>query len=74
MARPALTLDELERWELFGGRWELWRATPGHVVVDLRTCEGRLVERRESEDPDLIRHVERPARPGGQPHEAREEP
>jgi hypothetical protein len=74
MPRAGLTVAELERWELFGGRWSLVESTPGGVVVDLCTCEGRLVERRESDSPELIDHVVRPARPGGQPHEARPKP
>jgi hypothetical protein len=54
--RP-LTVEELERWELSGAAWRVVQLSGEHAVVDLRACTGELVERRESDDPALIRYL-----------------
>ena len=54
--RP-LTVEELERWELSGAGWRLVDLSDEHAVVDLCACTGEVVERRESDDPELIRHL-----------------
>lgn len=54
-----LTAARLERWELFGGRWRVVRLDDERVVVELDTCDGRLEERLESVDPDVIAEVRR---------------
>jgi hypothetical protein len=54
-----LRIDELERWVLFGARWSAVRVGDDRAVVDLCTCSGELVERRESEDPEVVAYVRR---------------
>lgn len=54
---PELTIDELERWALFGAQWRVVDLSDAHVVVDLCECTGRPVERRESDDATLIDYV-----------------
>ena len=60
MRNPAtgnLTVEELERWELFGARWRIVDIADDQVVIDLCTCDGQPVDRRVSGDADLISHV-----------------
>ena len=63
MTRSQLTIDDLERWELSGAHWRLVHVSDEHVVVDLCACTGELVERRESDDPDVIGYLR--AQPAG---------
>jgi hypothetical protein len=67
--RP-LSVDELERWALFGAQWRVVDCSDERAVVDLCTCTGELVERRETSDPALIAHL-RSARPDPEPRRAR---
>ncbi len=57
MTLPALTIDDLERWVLFGAQWRVVDLSDERVVVDLCTCTGQPVERRESADPALIGYL-----------------
>ncbi len=57
MSAHTLTVDELERWELFGAHWRAVEISDQRAVVDLCTCTGAPVERRESDDPVLIAYV-----------------
>jgi hypothetical protein len=57
MGERPLTVEELERWELSGAGWRVVHLSEEHAVVDLRACTGELVERRESDDPALIRYL-----------------
>jgi hypothetical protein len=52
-----LTIDALERWVLFGAEWRLAHLSDDRAVVELFTCTGELVERRESHDPALIDYL-----------------
>lgn len=54
-------LDELRRWEDFGGAWELV-ARRGEVrVISLLRCDGgEEVSRLTSDDPDLRDYVDHP--------------
>ncbi|MEO8688809.1 MAG: hypothetical protein ABI611_11400 [Solirubrobacteraceae bacterium] len=52
-----LTIDELERWALFGAQWRVVDISAAHVVIDLCECTGLPVERRESDDTTLIDYV-----------------
>jgi hypothetical protein len=54
---PALTLAELQRWELFGAKSRVVEVGGERAVVELCSCTGELVERRESDDPELIAHL-----------------
>jgi hypothetical protein len=53
----ALTIDDLERWVLFGARWRVVELSDEQAVVDLCACTGEPVERRRSDDPTLIRYL-----------------
>jgi hypothetical protein len=53
---PSL-IDDLERWVLFGARWRVVSVSDERAVVDLCTCTGELVERRESENPTVIGYL-----------------
>lgn len=57
MTVSTLTLDDLERWVLFGAQWRVVELSEERGVVDLCACTGELVERRESDDPGLIAHL-----------------
>jgi hypothetical protein len=57
MTDEPLTVDELERWTLFGARWELVELAGDHAVVDMCTCTDELVMRRRTEDPEVIAYV-----------------
>ena len=57
-----VTVDELERWELFGARWRVVHLSDEHAEVELCTCAGEPLERRVSDDPrviDYLRSVDR---------------
>lgn len=51
--RP-LTMAELDQWVLFGGTWRTVTLDRRRGVVDLCTCAGEAVDRRESSAPDVL--------------------
>lgn len=51
MTSPALTVDGLERWVLFGAHWHVMHLSPDRATVELCACTGEPVERLESHDP-----------------------
>ena len=53
----SLTVEDLERWVQFGAAWRLVAEDGGRAVVDMLTCTGELVERRETEDPVVVAYV-----------------
>jgi hypothetical protein len=57
MSAEALTIERLERWELFGAHWRLVELTDVRAVVDLCACTGELVERAESDDAEVIGYL-----------------
>jgi hypothetical protein len=57
MADAPLTLADLERWELFGATWRVVELSDDRALLDMCSCTGQLVERRESEDPALIDYI-----------------
>jgi hypothetical protein len=57
MTDAALTLAELERWELFGATWRVVELSDDRALLDMCACTGQLVERRSSDDPKLIERV-----------------
>ena len=57
MTTDALTIDGLERWALFGAQWRVVEIANDRAVVDLCTCTGEPVERRECHDPAVIRYL-----------------
>jgi hypothetical protein len=57
MSTGGLTIDDLERWVLFGADWRVVDLSDELVVVDLCACTGEPLERRQSDDPVLIGYV-----------------
>ena len=55
--RRPLTVEELERWVVFGARWRLVEITDRRAVVDLCQCPGELEEQRESSDPLVLEYL-----------------
>jgi hypothetical protein len=52
-----LTVEDLESWALAGAHWRVISHSEKRAVVELQQCTGEPVERRESEDPALIRYL-----------------
>ncbi len=52
-----LTIAALERWVLFGAAWTVAEISAEHVLVQLCSCTGEPVERRESRDLTVIAYV-----------------
>ncbi|HWC87952.1 MAG TPA: hypothetical protein VG388_15570 [Solirubrobacteraceae bacterium] len=57
MGAGAVSIEDLERWELAGAHWRVVDITSDHVVVDLCACTGEPVERVESGEPAVISYV-----------------
>ena len=57
-ARP-LTLEELTDWAAAGAHWEVRSLDPARAEVEFCTCLGEPVERAGTEDPELVRLLER---------------
>lgn len=57
MSSEPLTIAALERWVLFGAIWRIDEISSQHAIVDLCTCTGELVERRESHDTSVIAYL-----------------
>jgi hypothetical protein len=57
MTVAPLTVGDLERWEVFGAQWRVVHLSDRRAILDLCTCTGEPVERRESDDPALIEWV-----------------
>jgi len=55
--RRPLTVEELERWVVFGARWRLVEISDRRAVVDLCQCTGELEEQRESSDPLVLEYL-----------------
>lgn len=52
-----LTVEELERWLVFGATWRLVEISDCRAVVDLCQCTGELVERRGASDPMVVEYL-----------------
>jgi hypothetical protein len=62
-ASRSLSVEELERWVLFGATWRLVQTTEGCAIVDLCQCTGELVERRVASDPAVLEYLRHASRP-----------
>jgi hypothetical protein len=49
-----MIVEDLERWEQFGARWQVVSLTEEWLVLDMLACTGELVERRWLRDPEVI--------------------
>jgi hypothetical protein len=56
VARRA-TRKELEDWQRSGAIWRAVKISPRRAEIDLCSCSGELMERVESDDPELIEFV-----------------
>ena len=52
-----LSIATLERWVVFGAAWTVAEISAEHVLVQLCSCTGEPVERRESRDLAVIAYV-----------------
>jgi hypothetical protein len=52
-----VTVDDLERWVLFGARWRVVHLSDEHALVDFCACTGEAVERRETDDTTVIAYL-----------------
>jgi hypothetical protein len=57
MSAGPLTIDRLERWTLFGARWQVLDLSSRRAVVAFCACTGELVERSATEDPAVIEYL-----------------
>jgi hypothetical protein len=57
MSDRPLTLDELERWVLFGGRCRLAECSEDGAVIQLCSCTGELIDQRPTQEPAVIDFV-----------------
>ncbi len=71
MSSEPLTIAALERWVLFGAIWRTTEISSEHAIVDLCTCTGELVERRESHDASVIEYLRTADHDQGNPRSAR---
>jgi hypothetical protein len=54
MSAEDLTIERVERWQLFGAHWRLVEITDARAVVDLCACTG---ERAETVDAAVISYL-----------------
>ena len=57
MSTHTLSIDDLERWVLFGAHWRVVDISRDHAVVEMCTCTGESMERVESDDPAVIGYL-----------------
>jgi len=57
MSTEPLSITALEHWVLFGATWRVVEIAAEHAIVDLCSCTGELVERREAHDPTVIAYL-----------------
>jgi hypothetical protein len=64
MSTDPLTIPVLERWVLYGATWQIVEISNEKAVIDMCSCTGEPVERRESRDPTVISYLrtEKPSR------------
>ncbi|HWG09344.1 MAG TPA: hypothetical protein VN672_10080 [Solirubrobacteraceae bacterium] len=57
MTSQGLTIDDLERWVLFGAQWHVVHLYSHRAIVELCACTGGPVERLESHDPAVVDYL-----------------
>jgi hypothetical protein len=55
--RPAITIEDLERWEENGATWRALEVSDERAVVELCTCYGEPVDTLATEAPEVIEFV-----------------
>jgi hypothetical protein len=63
MSTDPLTITAIERWMLFGATWQMVDISNEHAIIDLCSCAGEPVERRETADAMVINYLRRTVRP-----------
>ena len=66
MTTHPLTVDELERWRLFGSHWRIVEISVAGAEVELCTCTGEPVERRRTAEPVVLDYLRSTREPGCQ--------
>jgi hypothetical protein len=56
-SRPAITVEDLERWTDNGAQWRPLEISDERAVVELCTCYGEAVDVVEGRTPELIAYV-----------------
>ena len=57
MSTHPVTIDDLERWVLYGAHWRVVDISSEHAVVEMCSCMGEPVEQVESDDPAVIGYL-----------------
>jgi len=57
MSTHTVTIDDLERWVLYGAHWRVVDISSEHAVVEMCSCMGEPVERVTSDDPAVIGYL-----------------
>jgi hypothetical protein len=60
-----VTVEHLEDWVLNGATWRAVELDDQHTVIDMCSCTGELMDRVQSDEPEVIGYVR--AR-GGESH------
>jgi hypothetical protein len=53
----SVTVEHLKDWELNGANWRAIELDDQHTVIDMRSCTGELMDRVQSEEPEVIDYV-----------------
>jgi hypothetical protein len=56
-SRPAITVEDLERWTDNGAQWRPLEISDERAVVELCTCYGEAVDVVEGRGAELIEYV-----------------
>jgi hypothetical protein len=57
MSPREVTIDELERWCLFGAHWKVRAISSTEAEVEFCTCAGEPLERCQTHDPAVVRYL-----------------
>ncbi len=58
MSHEKLTIEALENWVRAGAHWRVLHHGEHRAVVEMQQCTGEPVERRESDDPEVIAYLD----------------
>ena len=57
MTSTALTVEGLKDWVRAGAHWRVVSNSERRAVVELQQCTGEIVERVESDDPEVLAYL-----------------
>jgi hypothetical protein len=52
-----LTVEELERWTMFGATWRVVEISDRRAIVDMCQCTGELVAQRVANDSIVLEYL-----------------